>query len=81
MFAWQDAVFGIAHDDAIRQSVRASKAPEDAMEMGTLAEKLAELDLLLKEEDDKVIIEDELYYEVCVSEASAKAKGVFTNTD
>ena len=57
MLAWQDTVFGNAHDDAIRHSVRSSKAPEDAMEIGTLAEKLAELDTFLKDEDDQVIIE------------------------
>jgi hypothetical protein len=47
----EDSVFSVRHDDTLRGAVRASKAAEDATEMGTIAEAIASLDEAIETEN------------------------------
>ena len=48
--AIQDTVYTSVHEDTLRSAVRASKAPEDAMDMGSLATAVSIVDEAIKEE-------------------------------
>lgn len=52
--ASEDIVYGTVHEDTLRSAVRASKAAEDAMDMGSIASASAVLDGLIKEEKKEI---------------------------
>jgi hypothetical protein len=54
VFASEDIVYGTVHEDTLRSAVRASKAAEDAMDMGSIASASAVLDGLIKEEKKEI---------------------------